>query len=54
MAVIILLNTQGAITLNDDSVCEAAIAWWNWPVEKISRNLSLIFSGCVRALVSCE
>ena len=30
------------------------IAWWNWPVEKISRNLSLIFSGCVRALVSCE
>lgn len=29
------------------------IAWWNWPVEKISRNLSLIVSGDIDALVSC-
>ncbi|QLK63496.1 Vat family streptogramin A O-acetyltransferase (plasmid) [Enterobacteriaceae bacterium Kacie_13] len=30
------------------------IAWWNWPVEKISRNLPRIVSGDVGALVSCE
>lgn len=29
------------------------IAWWNWPVEKISRNLTLIVSGDIDALVSC-
>lgn len=29
------------------------IAWWNWPVEKISRNLSLIVSGDIDALVTC-
>lgn len=29
------------------------IAWWNWPVEKVSRNLSLIISGDIDALVSC-
>lgn len=29
------------------------IAWWNWPEEKISRNLSLIVSGDIDALVSC-
>lgn len=29
------------------------IAWWNWPVEKISRNPSLIVSGDIDALVSC-
>ena len=29
------------------------IAWWNWPVEKISRNLSLIVSGDIDALGSC-
>lgn len=29
------------------------IAWWNWPVEKISRNLSLVVSGDIDALVSC-
>ncbi|MFS7223587.1 Vat family streptogramin A O-acetyltransferase [Rahnella inusitata] len=29
------------------------IAWWNWPVEKICRNLSLIVSGDIDALVSC-
>ena len=30
------------------------LAWWNWPVEKITRNLSLITSGDIDALCACE
>lgn len=30
-----------------------AIAWWNWPVEKITRHLPLIVSGDVKALRAC-
>lgn len=30
-----------------------AIAWWNWPVEKITRHLPLIVSGDVEALRAC-
>ena len=29
------------------------IAWWNWPVEKISAHLVLITAGDVDALASC-
>ncbi|HOW56012.1 MAG TPA: Vat family streptogramin A O-acetyltransferase [Syntrophorhabdaceae bacterium] len=27
-----------------------AIAWWNWPIEKISRNLDIIVSADIEAL----
>jgi virginiamycin A acetyltransferase len=27
-----------------------AIAWWDWPIEKITANLSLIVSADVEAL----
>ena len=30
------------------------IAWWNWPVESITRHLNLIVSGDVDALGSCH
>jgi virginiamycin A acetyltransferase len=30
-----------------------ALAWWDWPVEKISRNLKLIVSADVDALDAC-
>lgn len=30
------------------------IAWWNWPVEKITRNLERITSGDVNALANCQ
>jgi virginiamycin A acetyltransferase len=30
------------------------IAWWNWSIEKISRNLELIVSADIDALRSCE
>jgi virginiamycin A acetyltransferase len=30
-----------------------AIAWWDWPIEKISQNLHLIVAGDVEALASC-
>lgn len=30
------------------------VAWWNWDVEKITRNLHLIHSADVEALANCE
>jgi virginiamycin A acetyltransferase len=30
-----------------------ALAWWDWPVERITRNLALIVSGDVDALGAC-
>ena len=30
-----------------------AIAWWNWPVEKISRHLALITAADIDALRTC-
>ena len=30
------------------------IAWWNWDVEKITRNLHLIHAADVEALANCE
>src|SRR5688572_8599817 len=29
------------------------IAWWNWPIDKITRNLKTIVSADVRALDDC-
>lgn len=31
-----------------------ALAWWDWPIERITRHLELIVSGDVRALKHCE
>lgn len=31
-----------------------AIAWWDWPVEKISRNLEAIVGGGIEALRDAE
>lgn len=37
-----------------DGVAELeAIAWWDWPVEKITRHLEIIVSGDVAALRAC-
>lgn len=30
-----------------------AIAWWNWPIEKITRHLPIIVAGDVGALRAC-
>ena len=30
-----------------------AIAWWDWPVEKISAHLAIIVAGDVSALKAC-
>jgi virginiamycin A acetyltransferase len=30
-----------------------ALAWWDWPIERITRNLALIVSGDVEALSAC-
>ena len=30
------------------------IAWWNWDIEKITRNLEKIVGGDIEALESCE
>ncbi|MGB3654008.1 MAG: Vat family streptogramin A O-acetyltransferase [Rivularia sp. (in: cyanobacteria)] len=30
------------------------IAWWNWDIEKISRNLEKIVDGDIEALKNCE
>jgi virginiamycin A acetyltransferase len=31
-----------------------AVAWWNWPVEKVTRNIPLIAGGDVAALEKAE
>lgn len=39
---------------NSETIAQLeTIAWWNWPVEKISQNLTLIVSGDIDALASC-
>jgi virginiamycin A acetyltransferase len=30
-----------------------SLAWWDWPVEKITRHLELIVAGDIEALRSC-
>ncbi|TXT40029.1 MAG: streptogramin A acetyl transferase [Comamonadaceae bacterium] len=30
-----------------------AIAWWNWPIEKITHHLSVIVAGDMGALRAC-
>ncbi|MFZ6719821.1 Vat family streptogramin A O-acetyltransferase [Undibacterium sp. Ji49W] len=29
------------------------LAWWNWPIEKISRNINLITAGDIAVLQTC-
>lgn len=40
----------------DDATCDALerIAWWDWPVEKISRNLNAIRGADLAALEAAE
>lgn len=36
---------------DDDTIARLnALAWWDWPVEQISRNLPLISGGEIAAL----
>ena len=30
-----------------------ALAWWDWPIEKITRHLATIVTGDVDALLAC-
>ncbi|MEM9090936.1 MAG: Vat family streptogramin A O-acetyltransferase [Cyanobacteria bacterium P01_F01_bin.53] len=40
----------------DDEVVHAllSLAWWNWPIEKITRNLPLITTADISALQTCD
>ncbi|MGB7086962.1 MAG: Vat family streptogramin A O-acetyltransferase, partial [Phormidesmis sp.] len=40
----------------DDEVVKSllAIAWWNWDIEKITRNLQQIVAADIEALLRCE
>jgi virginiamycin A acetyltransferase len=40
----------------DDQVIQSLleIAWWNWDMEKITRNLNKIVSADIEALATCE
>jgi virginiamycin A acetyltransferase len=30
------------------------VAWWNWDIEKITRNLEQIVAADIEALINCE
>lgn len=30
------------------------VAWWNWDIEKITRNLEKIVAADIEALINCE
>lgn len=38
----------------EDVIKLEELAWWDWPVEKITRNLRIITSGVVKELSSCQ
>ena len=40
----------------DDRVVESLldIAWWNWDIEKVTRNLEKIVAADIAALENCE
>ena len=40
----------------DDETIESllAVAWWNWDIEKITRNLEKIVAADIAALINCE
>src|SRR5690606_19249472 len=37
----------------DDIAVLEAVAWWDWPAEKITRHLAIITSGDIAALRAC-
>lgn len=40
---------------NDEVICSLLeVAWWNWDIEKITRNLEKIVSADIEALTNCE
>ena len=40
----------------DDATIESllAVAWWNWDIDKITRNLEKIVAADIAALINCE
>ncbi|MHC8946378.1 Vat family streptogramin A O-acetyltransferase [Advenella incenata] len=38
----------------DEIAVLQAVAWWDWPAEKITRHLSIITSGDIAALRACS
>ena len=40
----------------DAAVIEAllAVAWWNWEIDKITRNLEKIVAADIEALIQCK
>jgi virginiamycin A acetyltransferase len=42
------------LRFSDEAVSELeSIAWWDWPIERVSRHLAHIVSGNVNALAAC-
>jgi virginiamycin A acetyltransferase len=37
----------------DEIAALEAVAWWDWPIEKVTRHLELIVSGDITALRKC-
>jgi len=31
-----------------------ALEWWNWPLEKLTRNVALLTGNDVEALLNCD
>ena len=40
----------------DDETIQALlkVGWWNWDIEKITRNLDLIVAADIEALINCK
>ena len=40
----------------DDETIQALlkVGWWNWNIEKITRNLEQIVAADIEALINCE
>ena len=40
----------------DDETIQALlkVSWWNWEIEKITRNLDLIVGADIEALINCK
>ncbi|MGC3963743.1 MAG: Vat family streptogramin A O-acetyltransferase [Rhodocyclaceae bacterium] len=39
---------------SDDVARLEALAWWNWPIDRITRHLQVIAAGDVTALAACS
>jgi hypothetical protein len=41
-------------TVSNPNITIGAIAWWNWEIGKITRNLDKIVAADIQALRHCE